>query len=109
MLIDGFGGITKQEAGKQVLIHLRYPIYLLQICCVAKILGAIAILQNTFKVIIEWAYANFAINFIGTLTSRAIVGDEIGLLIPPIVALAIMFIPYILWKKYDLLKKVKIE
>lgn len=104
MLMDGFGGITQQEAGKEVFRHLGYPVYLLTICGVAKILGAIAILQNSFKVIKEWAYAGFAINFIGALVSRALVGDEITLLIPPVIALMIMFIPYTLWKKYENVK-----
>jgi len=104
MLMDGFGGITQQEAGKEVFRHLGYPMYLLEICGVAKILGAIAILQNFLKVIKEWAYAGFAINFIGAFASRALVGDEIALLIPPVVALMIMFIPYILWKKYENVK-----
>ncbi|RZK19853.1 MAG: DoxX family protein [Pedobacter sp.] len=105
MLMDGYGGITQQEAGKEVFKHLGYPMYLLQLCGVAKIFGAIAILQNTFKTIKEWAYAGFSINFLGALASRVMVGDEIILLIPPVVALAIMFIPYLLWKKYDTVKK----
>jgi uncharacterized membrane protein YphA (DoxX/SURF4 family) len=99
MIADGFGGITQQEAGKEVLKHLGYPMYLLIIVGIAKLLGAVSILQNKFTAIKEWAYAGFAINFIGAFASRAFVGDGISLLIPPIIALAIMFIPYILWKK----------
>jgi uncharacterized membrane protein YphA (DoxX/SURF4 family) len=99
MIMDGFGGITQQEAGKEVLKHLGYPMYLLIIVGIAKLLGAASILQNKFVVIKEWAYAGFAINFIGAFASRAFVGDGISLLIPPLIALAIMFIPYILWKK----------
>jgi uncharacterized membrane protein YphA (DoxX/SURF4 family) len=99
MIMDGFGGITQQEAGKEVLKHLGYPMYLLIIVGIAKLLGAASILQNKFVAIKEWAYAGFAINFIGAFASRAFVGDGILLLIPPLIALAIMFIPYILWKK----------
>ena len=98
MIMDGFGGVTQQEAGKEVLKHLGYPMYFLVIVGVAKLLGAIAILQTKFKAIKEWAYAGFAFNFIGAFFSRLAVGDEASLLIPPIVALIIMFIPYILWK-----------
>ena len=99
MIMDGIGGITQQEAGKEVLKHLGYPMYLLIIVGIAKLLGAASILQNKFKTIKEWAYAGFAINFIGAFASRAFVGDGISLLIPPLIALIIMFIPYILWKK----------
>lgn len=99
MIMDGIGGITQQEAGKEVLKHLGYPIYLLIIVGIAKLLGAVSILQNKYTAIKEWAYAGFAINFIGAFASRAFVGDRVSLLIPPLVALVIMFIPYILWKK----------
>jgi len=99
MLMDGFGGVTQQEAGKEVLRHLGYPVYLLIIVGIAKLLGALAIVQQKFVAIKEWAFAGFAINFIGAFASRAFVGDGAGLLIPPLAALVIMFIPYILWKK----------
>lgn len=100
MVMDGIGGIMQQEAGKEVLRHLGYPMYVLVISGVAKLLGVIAILQTRFNTIKEWAYAGFAINFILAFSSRLAVGDEISLLIPPIIALAIMFIPYALWKRY---------
>ena len=99
MIMDGFGGVTQQEEGKEVLKHLGYPMYMLIIVGVAKLLGALSILQNKYTTIKEWAYAGFAINFIGAFASRAFVGDGISLLIPPLVAFVIMFIPYILWKK----------
>jgi hypothetical protein len=107
MIMDGVGGITQQEAGKEVLKHLGYPMYLLIIVGIAKLLGAASILQNKFIAIKEWAYAGFAINFIGAFASRAFVGDGVSLLIPPLIALVIMFIPYILWKK--LASNVKIS
>ena len=106
MIVDGFGGITQQEAGKEVLRHLGYPRYLLIIVGIAKLLGAASILQNKFKIIKEWAYAGFAINFIGAFASRAFVGDGVSLLIPPLVALIIMFIPYILWKNLEQMLKI---
>jgi len=107
MIMDGFGGVTQQEAGKEVLKHLGYPMYLLIIVGIAKLLGAVSILQNKYVAIKEWAYAGFAINFIGAFASRVLVDDGISLLIPPIIGLIIMFIPYILWKK--LTSNVKIS
>ncbi|QNR83404.1 DoxX family protein [Pedobacter riviphilus] len=107
MIMDGIGGITQQEAGKEVLKHLGYPMYLLTIVGIAKLLGAASVLQNKFITLKEWAYAGFAINFIGAFASRAFVGDGMSLLIPPLIALVIMFIPYTLWKK--LASNVKIS
>jgi len=104
MLGDAYGGISKQEAGQEVMRHLGYPIYIMVITGVFKLFGAIAILQNKFKIIKEWAFAGFAINFIGALASRAAVGDGAGLLIMPLVILVIMFILYYFWKKYQTIK-----
>jgi hypothetical protein len=81
-----------------------YPIYIIVITGVFKLFGAIAVLQNKFKTIKEWAFASFAINFIGAFASRAFVGDAGGLLFIPIVMLVIMFILYYFWKKYENLK-----
>nr|WP_067056697.1 DoxX family protein [Mucilaginibacter sp. L294] len=104
MLGDAYGGITKQEAGQEVMRHLGYPIYIMVITGVFKLFGAIAILQNKFKIIKEWAFAGFAINFIGAFASRAFVGDDAGLLIMPLVILVIMFILYYFWKRYQTIK-----
>jgi len=97
--MDAIGGITKQQAGVDVMQHLGYPVYVMQITGVAKILGVIAILQPKFNTIKEWAFAGFAFNFIGAFASRAIVGDSGFLLIFPLIMLAFMFVPYLLWKK----------
>ncbi|WP_428331252.1 DoxX family protein [Mucilaginibacter sp.] len=99
MFGDAYGGITEQQAGVDVLNHLGYPIYNMPMFGVAKLLGAIALLQSRFRIIKEWAYAGFTFNFISAFVSRAIVGDGISLLIPPLIMLAIMFVSYFFWKK----------
>ncbi len=101
MIMDGFGGITQQEAGKEVFKHLGYPMYLLIIVGIAKLLGAASILQTRYTTIKEWAFAGFAINFMGAFASRAFVGDGVPLLVLPLIALCIMFIPYVLWKNLN--------
>ncbi|WP_183559216.1 DoxX family protein [Mucilaginibacter sp. SP1R1] len=104
MLSDGYGGVTQQQAGKDVMHHLGYPMYVLIILGVAKLLGVIAIVQTKFKTIKEWAYAGFAFNFIGAFASRAFVGDSGSFLILPLIILAVMFLTYYSWKKFDSLK-----
>jgi len=98
-VMDGFGGITKQQAGIDVMQHLGYPVYAMQIMGIAKILGALAIVQTKYNTVKEWAYAGFAINFIGAFASRAFVGDGGMWLVFPLILLAFMFVPYLLWKK----------
>lgn len=101
MIGDAFGGITEQMQGQVVLKHLGYPIYNMPMYGVAKLLGAIAILQPKFKTIKEWAYAGFTFNFLSAIISRIIVGDGIADLIPPFVIMGIMFASYFLWKKVE--------
>ena len=101
MILDGIGGLSMSEEGKKALQQLGYPNYIMVITGVAKILGAIAILQNKYATIKEWAYAGFAIDFIGASASWAFVsGGMIGV-IPPLVALAFMFVVYYFWKRYE--------
>jgi hypothetical protein len=106
MLMDGGAGIAKEKTGQEVMKHLGYPIYIMVITGIAKIFGAIAILQNRYKTIKEWAFAGFTINFIGAFASRAFVGDEIGLLIPPLVMLGVMFLLYYFWKQPETIKTI---
>lgn len=101
MLADAFGGVTQQEAGKVVLRHLGYPMYLLVITGVFKLFGAIAILQNRWAAIKEWAFAGFFINFVGAIASRYAMHDPFSELIPPLVMIVIMFILYYFWKQYN--------
>ena len=103
-IADAAGGITKQEAGIVVLKHLGYPIYLMPFLGALKLAGAIAILQPNFRTVKEWAYAGFTFNFIGALVSRAVLGDSLGLLLMPLVVLAIMFVSYFLWQKMEALR-----
>jgi hypothetical protein len=103
MLMDGIAGLLRVEGGKQGMIHLGYPMYILSIVGMAKILGVIAIVQTKYQTIKEWAYAGFAFTFIGACASRAFAGDGAGLLIPPLIMLAFMFLTYFLWNRYKII------
>ncbi|HWB28465.1 MAG TPA: DoxX family protein [Chitinophagaceae bacterium] len=98
-LFDAFGGITKEPHGVQSITQLGYPVYVMQILGVAKLLGVIGILQTKFNTLKEWAYAGFAFNFIGAFASRAFVGDSFFLIALPLLMFAFMLVPYFLGKK----------
>ncbi|MEO3403610.1 DoxX family protein [Mucilaginibacter sp. CAU 1740] len=104
MLGDAYGGITMQQAGKDSLAKLGYPMYLLVIMGSAKIFGIIAILQTRYRIIKEWAYSGFTISFIGAFLSWTVVGGGPANYIAPLVMLAVMFFTYFLWKKYESVK-----
>ena len=101
ILFDGIGGVTRQQAGQDVMNHLGYPIYFLSISGIAKLLAVIAILQTRFRAVKEWAYAGIAFTFIGGFASRAYVGDSFIETVFPLIMLAFMFSPYFLWKNYE--------
>ncbi len=99
MLGDAFGGITKQQAGIDVLNHLGYPIYIMPFLGYLKVLGVIALLQTKFRNLKEWAFAGFAFNFIGAAVSRAAMGDGTGMVAMPLVMLTVLFVTYWFWRK----------
>jgi len=108
MLGDAYGGITMQQAGKDSLAKLGYPMYLLVIMGSAKIAGVLAIAQTKYKVIKEWAYSGFTISFIGAFLSWYAIGAGGAMLVPPVVMLIIMFFTYYLWKKYEQVKDLNV-
>lgn len=99
MLGDAIGGITMQQAGVVVLKHLGYPLYMMPMYGVAKILGIIAILQPKYRAIKEWAFAGFVFTFISAFLSRVIMHDPVADLAPPLIILAFTLAVYLLWKK----------
>lgn len=101
MLLDGFAGALRVTGAKEALANIGYPEYLSTIIGIAKILGAVAILQSVFRTIKEWAYAGFVFLFIGAFASHAFAGSAIGFLILPVIMLAIVFLSYFLWKRIE--------
>ncbi len=100
-LMDGVMGMMRIEQGKEIMAHLGYPVYVMTILGVAKVSGALAILQGRFSTLKEWAYAGFTIHFIGACASRAFAGDSIGLILSPLIFMAFLFLSYFLWKKVE--------
>jgi len=107
MTADAVGGITHEKVGVANMQHLQYPVYMMTIMGVAKIIGVIAILQTRFIILKEWAFAGFAISFIGAFWSRLYMNDGVDLFLPPVVMLIIMFVVYYFWKRFLLVKATK--
>ena len=66
----------------QSLHALGYPLYLMKITGLAKILGAITLLVNRPARLVEWAYAGFSFLFLGATASHLFAGDAIHAPIP---------------------------
>ena len=52
------------------IVHLGYPLYLMRILGLAKILGAVAIVTNRSRTLAEWAYAGFVFDLVGAVASH---------------------------------------
>ncbi|MFD2718182.1 DoxX family protein [Hymenobacter monticola] len=100
MLADGVAGLLHEQNGVAGMKALGLPVYLMDITGAAKILGALALLQNKYRTLKEWAFAGFVIDFIGAAASVALAGlGAVGTL-PALVMLAVVFGIYSLWKRY---------
>ena len=80
------GGVTDLVHGRTVLVvgepvvevmaRLGYPVYLLRILGVWKLLGAIALLVPRFPRLKEWAYAGTFFEMTGAITSEVVCGEK---------------------------------
>jgi uncharacterized membrane protein len=76
MLAQGITQITHAIGYVGILIHLGYPVYLLTILGVWKILGVAAVLVPKFQLLKEWAYAGFFFVMSGAVLSHIALGDS---------------------------------
>lgn len=73
---------------------LGYPLYLLDILGVAKIIGIIILLVPKFPRLKEWAYAGFVIDLIGAIWSHIAIGDtsSISFILMFVMILAVSYV-----------------
>lgn len=101
MLFSGVVELMQTESAQKGLIDLGYPVYLNYILGVAKLLGVLAILQNRFKELKEWAYAGFTIDIVGAGASFVLNGMGFASTLFVIPFLVVMFVSYFSWKKLE--------
>jgi len=89
-VVPGIGNLahTPQIAGD--MARLGYPSYFLDILGTWKILGAIAILAPGFGRLKEWAYAGMIFDLTGAAVSRAVSGDGVSGILPPLAIAALV-------------------
>ena len=82
------------QGGLDTIIHLGYPVYILTILGVWKILGTIAVLVPKFPLVKEWAYAGFFFMMTGAAFSHIASGDSLSTLFP---ALLLLILTVLSW------------
>jgi uncharacterized membrane protein len=75
MFSSGTMQIMHVKELEDIMVHLGYPLYMMYILGVWKILGVITILLPGFKLVKEWAYAGLFFTMTGALVSHLVLGD----------------------------------
>ena len=69
------------------ITHLGYPIYLLTILGIWKLLGVAGLLIPKFHLLKEWAYAGFFFAMSGAVFSHIASGDSVNAIFPALLLL----------------------
>ena len=80
--------------GADMIIHLGYPIYLLTLLGVWKLLGMIAVLIPKYPLLKEWTYAGIFFLMTGAIFSHIAAGDAVTELLP---ALLLLLLAAVSW------------
>jgi uncharacterized membrane protein YphA (DoxX/SURF4 family) len=82
------------QGGVDMITHLGYPVYLLTIIGLWKMLGVVALLIPGFPLIKEWAYAGFFFIMSGAVFSHIASGDPMNDLFPSLLLLILTMISW---------------
>lgn len=75
MVSTGIVQLIGMEEEVEVITQLGYPIYILTILGVWKMLGVVAVLVPKYPLVKEWAYAGFFFIMTGAVVSHIVAGD----------------------------------
>ena len=73
---------------------LGYPLYLMTLIGVWKLLGSAVVLAPRLPLLKEWAYAGFFFTMSGAAISHIASGHSIGQVLPPLLLLALTVISW---------------
>lgn len=96
MVSTGIGQLfnLKGQGGADMITHLGYPLYVLTILGVWKMLGVVALLLPTFPLLKEWTYAGFFFIMTGAIYSHIATGDSIVETFPGLLLLVLTVISW---------------
>ena len=97
MLSTGIVQLLKAKEGQggaDMIKNLGYPVYLLTILGIWKILGVIAVLIPKFPLLKEWAYAGFFFVMTGAIFSHIVLEDLIKETFPAFLLLILTMVSW---------------
>ena len=93
---------------KAFFSHLGFPGYFTTWLAVAKFVGIIGLLLPAVKGRVkEWLYAGFAITLCSGFIAHRAAGDATGLLVFPLIMLAILIVSYKSYRRLNLRMKIR--
>jgi hypothetical protein len=93
---SSFAYLAHMEPFAGSIAHLGYPPYLLTILGTAKLFGVAVLLIPGYALLKEWAYAGFAFDLMGAVSSHSFTGDPIAEIARPAVVLLLCAASYLL-------------
>jgi hypothetical protein len=87
-------GGTTAPGGATSVTHLGYPIYILTILGIWKILGVITVLIPKYPLVKEWAYAGFFFIMSGAIFSHIEIGDPFNEIFPSVLLLILTVVSW---------------
>jgi len=94
MVSTGIVQLLKMEAEVTSFTNLGYPIYLMTLLGVWKLLGVVAVLVPKYPLLKEWAYAGFFFAMSGAIVSHVAAGDGITPLFGPALLLVLTVVSW---------------
>src|SRR6266436_4754956 len=82
------------QGGVDSITHLGYPIYMLTILGVWKILGVVAVLIPKFPLLKEWSYAGFFFAMSGAVFSHFASGSPVKEIFPSLLLLILTVVSW---------------
>ncbi|PZF70991.1 DoxX family protein [Taibaiella soli] len=86
--------VKEGQGGVDTMNHLGYPVYLLTLLGICKILGIIAILIPRYPLLKEWAYAGFFFMMGGAIFSHIAAGGSITEALPALLLLVLTVVSW---------------
>ncbi len=94
MLSTGIVQLLKMEQDVDRMAELQYPVYLLTLLGIWKILGVIAVLIPKTPVLKEWAYAGFFFAMSGAAFSHIMSGSPASEIFPSLLLLILTVVSW---------------
>ncbi len=94
MLSTGAVQLLKTKAETDLVQSLGYPVYLLSLLAIWKILGVAAVLIPKFPLLKEWAYAGFFFTTSGAIFSHIAMAEPLTKTFP---ALLLLILTLVSW------------